>query len=70
MYEEKKYRYTINGSMENGPLYRTDVTADESFIYKDGTWEPCDRYFWAQIGDDCTEITQAEAEEYIKNFSN
>ncbi len=68
-YERQKdrYLYTVDTSIDNGPVYRTDQATRTASVYdrETGTWVPCDPYFWADLGDNAKDIPAEEAERLI-----
>lgn len=56
------YEYTVDASIgDASPLYRTSNGRAWVFNEPLDRWETTDPFFWAEIGDDATNITEKEA---------
>lgn len=64
LYDSLKYTYTIDTSVD-GIVYRSNKDRAEIYDPERG-WIECDKYFWADLGDNAREISEEEAEKLIK----
>lgn len=57
--------YTIDSSVNGGPVYKTDPLTEKSWVLKNGEWVPCDPFFWADLGDNATLLPENEISQYL-----
>ena len=53
--------YTVDASIENSPIYKTDNTGSYIYSEQDADWIECNPYFWAELGDNALTISEKEA---------